>query len=36
MTEKENGFVGFEYMEIPAKRSMESMYADSKSEAKRS
>ena len=29
MTEKENGFVGFEYMEIPAKRSMESMYADS-------
>ena len=29
MTEKENGFVGFEYMEVSAKRSMESMYADS-------
>lgn len=29
MIDKENGFVGFEYMEVPARRSMESMYADS-------
>lgn len=29
MINKENGFVGFEYMEVPAKRSMESMYVDS-------
>ena len=29
MSEKENGYVGFEYMEVPAARSMESMYVDS-------
>lgn len=29
MNEKGNSYVGFEYMELPAKRSMESMYVDS-------
>lgn len=29
MANQENSFVGFEYMEVPAKRSMESMYVDS-------
>ena len=29
MSNQENSFVGFEYMEVPAKRSMESMYVDS-------
>ena len=29
MMNRENGFVGFEYMEVTAKRGMESMYADS-------
>lgn len=29
MTNQENSFVGFEYMEVPAKRSMESLYVDS-------
>ena len=29
MSEKENGYVGFEYIEVPAARSMESMYVDS-------
>ena len=29
MINKEKGYVGFEYMEVPAKRSMESMYVDS-------
>ena len=30
MTNLEFSFVGFEYMEVPAKRSMESLYVDSK------
>lgn len=29
MSERENGYVGFEYMEVPARRSMESLYVDS-------
>ena len=29
MTNQENGFVGFEYLEVPAKRIMESLYVDS-------
>lgn len=29
MSEKENGYVGFEYMEVPSKRNMESLYVDS-------
>lgn len=29
MTNQENSFVGFEYMEVPAMRSMESLYVDS-------
>ena len=29
MANQENGFVGFEYMEVSSKRSMESMYVDS-------
>lgn len=29
MTNQENGFVGFEYLEVPAKRTMESLYVDS-------
>ncbi len=29
MNEKENSYVGFEYLEIPAKCSMESLYVDS-------
>ena len=29
MSEKGNGYVGFEYMEVPARRSMESLYVDS-------
>ena len=28
MMETKNGFVGFEYMEIPAKKNMESLYVD--------
>ena len=29
MSEKENGYVGFEYLEVPAQRNMESLYVDS-------
>lgn len=29
MMERKNAFVGFEYMEVPAKRSLESLYVDS-------
>lgn len=29
MTNQENSFVGFEYMEVPAMRNMESLYVDS-------
>ena len=29
MIHQQNSFVGFEYLEVPAKRSMESLYADS-------
>ncbi|MBS5285246.1 MAG: hypothetical protein KHY46_15585 [Clostridiales bacterium] len=28
MANQQNGFVGFEYMEVPTKRSMESLYVD--------